>query len=355
VQIRWKSEWPAARAHRLKNLLTRISAKLNIHRRPPELNTTGDQSVRVVEELHTEDQDPPPEAVEQEQLAEPTEEVTRPKSPITSLTVRHKPIVEPETLERAISHPSFGSLPPRVEGREIVVISSDESDSDQEQSPKDSDHSPSPSPIPAGHDRRAGPFRMKITPAPPSSLLEHRKEPIARSSSAEPVLEGRRPKARYFRGRDSSPEAQSSPSPPQPKARYFRGRDSSPEAQSSPSPPQPKARYFRGRDPSPEAQSSPGLPKYLPPRRFRNKSHGELHSQPSPEYDQQVWQPAKYTSRRERLSRDHRLSLPFDEDIRQLGRNYRVRPASDRLSLPFDEDIRQLGRSYRVRPSSSRS
>jgi hypothetical protein len=312
--------------------LTRISAKLNIHRRPPELNTTGDQSVRVVEELHTEDQDPPPEAVEQEQLAEPTEEVTRPKSPITSLTVRHKPIVEPETLERAISHPSFGSLPPRVEGREIVVISSDESDSDQEQSPKDSDHSPSPSPIPAGHDRRAGPFRMKITPAPPSSLLEHRKEPIARSSSAEPVLEGRRPKARYFRGRDSSPEAQSSPSPPQ-----------------------PKARYFRGRDPSPEAQSSPGLPKYLPPRRFRNKSHGELHSQPSPEYDQQVWQPAKYTSRRERLSRDHRLSLPFDEDIRQLGRNYRVRPASDRLSLPFDEDIRQLGRSYRVRPSSSRS
>lgn len=310
VQIRWKSEWPVARAHRLKNLSTRISAKLNIHRRPPELNTAGDQSVRVVEELHPEDQDPPPEAVEQEQLAEPTEEEpTSPKSPITSLTVRHKPIVELETPERAISLPSFGSLPPRVEGKEIVVISPHESDSDQEQSPKDSDHSPSPSPIPAGHDRRIGPFRMKITPTPPSSLLEPRKEPITRSSSAEPVLEGQRS----------------------------------------------KARYFRSRDPSPEAQSSPGLPKYLPPRRFRNKSHGELHSQPSPEYDQQVWQPAKYTSRNERLSRDHRLSLPFDEDLRQLGRNYRVRPASDRLSLPFDEDIRQLGRSYRVRPSSSRS
>jgi hypothetical protein len=216
VQIRWKSEWPVARAHRLKNLSTRISAKLNIHQRPPEPNTIRNQSVHVVEKLHTEE-DPPPEAVEQEQLAEQTEEEsTSPKSPITSLTARHKPIVEPETPEGAISLPSFGSLPPRVEGREIVVISSDESDSDQEQSPKDSDHSPSPSPIPAGHDRRIGPFRKKITPVPPSSRLKPRKEPITRSSSAEPVLKGERSKrdVRNVRNRTVWPEALPSPSPP---------------------------------------------------------------------------------------------------------------------------------------------
>lgn len=405
VQIRWKRDWAVARAHRLKNLSTRIMAKFNIHRRPRELSTTRGESVRVVEELHSEDQHPPPEALKRDQSAEPTNgESTNLKSSITrtSLIARPKPIAEPGKVERALPPPAFARLPERVEKREIIVMDSnesddendqdnDENDSNQEQSPKDNVHPRSPPPIPALRGRKKTPstmeitpvsasppatprkeqtthsraeFKMNISPAPPlpsssfssSCLPAPRKERITRSGSAQPVLEGRGSGGSYHSALTTA---------------------------------QRDTRDFHDRASSPEPPQAPNRPKYPPsPSQRRNRSHGDRSSPLEPEYDEQITKDISHKQGGQRRhesqgelhalpsrvhelindnsassargSRNHRLSLPSNEHPRRPSRSDTARraSASGRLRVPLDDEddenvnIRQLGRDYRVRSAS---